>query len=130
MIYIVYTQKDKHMEDILFNLNLFRKQAKKYESIMNKVFKVYFAVKILYAFALSFFQVSCTNMIDIPDTYAVLTMSMSIINLVIKSIVFMALYYCLYHYGKYVYQTIHKRLLIFFALDFFSYAFMILLLTV
>jgi hypothetical protein len=72
----------------------------------------------------------CTNMLNIPIIYPYLTLSVSCINLVIKSMAFVTLQYMTYYYHKYVFECFSRSDLKLFIFDFFSYGINIAIFTI
>ena len=66
-------------------------------------------------------QMLCTDMLDLPLSYTMTNMSLSIITSIIKTITFIYFVYLLKTLYNYEYKECVKPLTLYFILDFFSY---------
>lgn len=102
----------------------------RYEYIMKNIFLGWLIFKIIYAFSITITQISCTKMTIIPQTYAWVTLSVSICNLTLSFVTFFSLFYMCHKYHKYVYECISRKQFKLFVINFFSYGIAIFIFTV
>jgi hypothetical protein len=105
MIFVIVTQKDRRIEEILFdqqnpNSNQKRHYSKRkpgknnykqLEKFMRFLFIVYFGAEVCYSLSMITFEVGCTNLLDTPHTYAHISLFVTGFNCVVKSTTFLFL---------------------------------------
>ena len=104
MLFIIITQKNRRVEEICYDThsptgvhrtytNGFtgNNNYKRNEKILKTVFILYFVTLLTYALTVTGIQMGCTNMLNIPIIYPYLTLTVSCINLTIKTATFIIL---------------------------------------
>ena len=105
MINVVAYQKNKKNGEILFdNFNhdaqtikffektgTFKSKSRKREIWLQRGLLSFSILKIVYALFISITEFACTNMVDLPNLYATLTIYVSMFNLSMKFLVFCCL---------------------------------------
>lgn len=130
MLYILKYQKQRKIEEILYDQNLFDSQARRNEKVMAIIFRVYFLCKLSFAAFLMITMTSCTHLVALPMVYGLITLGFSVVNLTLKTVVFFVLMWVMKNNGGHlVYKKTKYKLCIFFCVDFLSYLISIVIYT-
>lgn len=117
MIFIIITQKGLNVNELMFKLDQYENDIKRKEIYLKRFFKIIFMFKIFYIVVLTSIEIACTNLINPPDIYAWLPLSINLFNLTFKTTCFFVLIFLMQKFGNHEYKKIKRTICIYFILD-------------
>lgn len=120
MVMLIRKQKAMSIEEIMYQVN-HHDQAFRQEIKLKNVFLVYFSLNVSIDLVQLVLQLACTNMNEQLSVQKYIFKAEMGFNLAFKSLVFMVMFWHLFHYGRYVFTQTKWQLLIYFSLDFTAY---------
>lgn len=126
LIFIIRVQKDSKIEEIMFQVCNNYKGIEKKEKVMKFVFSIYFGGQFCFSFFMLISYWICYHAYRDALEQENVKWYFNIINYVILNLIFLVMLTHIKKYGNYVYQRTKKKLIIFFFLVVFSYAYVII----
>lgn len=92
-------------------------------------FILYAMIRITYILTIFIIQVSCTNLIQIPEIYGWISLVDSLVNFTFKLLTFLTLIYLMRKYNHFEFRRTSLKMLIYFLVDMLSYGMVIFIYT-